>query len=304
MENKVYDIIAVGAGAAALSAGLYAARYKLDVLLVGHIPGGTGGTAHEIQNYPGFESIGGMELMNKMLEQTKKNGAEVKQELVKEIRKEGDTFEVRTEKNTYKSKKIIFATGSERQKLGLEGEENYVGRGVSYCATCDAGFYRDKVAGVVGGSDAALTAALLLAQFAKKVYILYRRDKFTRPDQTWVEQVEKNDKIEVMFNTKVEKLIGENVLEKVEIIVEGEKRELDLNGLFIEIGSAPNTELAQKLGIELEGTEIKVDKDQKTNVEGVFAAGDVTNGPFKQIVTANAEGAIAAYTAYKELGKK
>jgi len=300
MANKTYDLIIIGAGAAALSAGLYASRYKLNTLIIGQIPGGTGGTAHEIQNYPGFESISGMDLMMKMLEQTKKNGAEFKQEVVKDIKKE-KIFEITTDKEKYKAKKIILATGSERKKLGIKDEKNYVGKGISYCATCDSGFYKDKVVGVVGGSDAALTAALLLSNFAKEIYLIYRRDKFIRPDQTWVEQVKKDKKIKIMFDTKISKLIGKEKIEGVEIETKGKKKNLVIDGLFIEIGSVPNTELAQKLGLKFENGEIIVDKNQKTNIEGVFAAGDITNNPFKQIVTANAEGGVAAFTAYKEL---
>ena len=302
--EKIYDFIIIGAGAAALSAGLYAARYKMKTLIIGQIPGGTGGTAHEIQNYPAFEKIGGMDLMMKMLEQTKNNGAEFKQELVQEIKK-GDVFEVVTNKETYKSKKILLATGSERRKLGIDNEGEYVGKGISYCATCDSGFYKDKITAVIGGGDAALTAAILLSKFATKIYLIYRRESFVKPDQTWVEQIEKDNKIEVMFNSKVSKLIGEEKIEGIEVEIKGNKnKELKIDGLFIEIGSTPNTELAERLGIEMDNGEIKVDKHQKTNIDGVFAAGDVTNNPFKQIVTANAEGAVAAYTAYKELGKE
>ncbi|MCA9487488.1 MAG: FAD-dependent oxidoreductase [Nanoarchaeota archaeon] len=300
MTKKVYDLIIVGAGAAALAAALYAARYKLTTLMLGQIPGGTSGTAHEVWNYPGFDKISGMELMMKMIEQVKMNGAEFKQETVQDIKK-GKKFTVKTDKETYEAKKIILATGSERKKLGIHGEKDYVGKGISYCATCDSGFYKDKIAGVVGGSDAALTAALLLARFAKKVYIIYRKDKFTKPDQTWVEQVEKEKKIEIIFNAEVSKLIGKDKIEGVEIEIEDKKEKLKLDGLFIEIGSTPNTELAQKLGIELDKGEIAVDKNMKTNVEGAFAAGDITNNPFKQISTAVGEGSIAAYSAYKEL---
>ena len=142
---------------------------------------------------------------------------------------------------------------------------------------------------------------MLLARFAKKVYIIYRKDKFTKPDQTWVEQVEKEKKIEIIFNAEVSKLIGKDKIEGVEIEIEDKKEKLKLDGLFIEIGSTPNTELAQKLGIELDKGEIAVDKNMKTNVEGAFAAGDITNNPFKQISTAVGEGSIAAYSAYKEL---
>lgn len=300
--KKIYDLIIVGAGAAALAAALYAARYKLKTLVIGEIPGGTSGTAHEVCNYPGFEKISGMELMMKMLSQIKNNGAEFLQGTVQDIKKEKN-FLAKTEKETYEAKKIIISTGSERKKLGITGEKEFVGKGISYCATCDAGFYKEKIVGVVGGGDAALTAALLISIFAKKVYIFYRKDKFTRPDRVWLEQVEKNKKIEPIFNSEIEKLIGKEKIEGIKVKINNKEKKFELDGLFIEVGSTPNTELAQKLGVKLDKGEIIVDKNMKTNISGIFAAGDITNNPFKQISTAVGEGSIAAYSVYKELMK-
>lgn len=298
-----YDLICIGAGPAGLAAALYAARYRMNVLVIGQAPGGTAATAHEVCNYPGFDKISGPDLMMKMMNQVKALDVVIKQEEVMDIVKE-DIFRVKTNRGEYSSKKIIIATGSQPRKMGVEREDELTGFGVSYCATCDAGLFKNKVVGVVGGGNAALTAALLLSKFAKKVYIFYRKPSFFRAEKVWVEDAESNDKIESMFETTVENLIGEKKLEKVEVNQKGNVKEIALDGLFVEIGGISNIKLAKTLGIKLEGEYIIVDKEQKTNVHGVFAAGDVTNNPLKQITTACGEGSIATFIAYKEIIKE
>jgi thioredoxin reductase (NADPH) len=293
-----YDLIIIGSGPAGLTSAVYAARYKLNILVIGQLPGGLAGEAHEVCNFPSYGKVGGMELMMKMIKQVQDFKVQIKNEEVQDLKKEKDSFEVKTNKETYSAKKIIIATGSERRKLGIKREKELTGKGISYCATCDSGFYKDKVAGVIGGSDAALTAALLLAKFAKKVYIIYRKDKFFRAEPTWIEEVSKTKNIEPIFDAEVEELIGEKGLEKVKL---KDGKEIALDGLFIEVGSVPNIQLAEKLKLKLDKGHIAVDKEQKTNTEGVFAAGDITNNPLKQIVTACAEGAIASQTAYQEI---
>ena len=294
MKDK-YDVIIIGSGPAGLSSAIYASRYRLKTLVIGALPGGLAATAPDVCNYPGFVQLTGMELMMKMINQVKELEVEIKNENVTEIK---TGFEVITNSGKYSAKKIIIATGSERKKLGIDQEKELTGRGISYCATCDAGFYNDKIAGVVGGSDAALTAALLLAKFAKKVYIFYRKDKFFRAEQVWVEKVEETKNIEVVFNSEVTKLNGDKKLESIET---NSGKTFELDGLFISVGSRPNVELVGPLGVEVDGLYIKTDKSQKTNVDGIYAAGDVTNNTFKQIVTACGEGAIAAHTAYDEI---
>ena len=296
-----YDLFIVGAGAGAMTAAVYAARYKLKVLVVGTSLGGMTGWAHKVCNFPSYTEIKGMELMKKMMDQVKALGVEIKQGTVEEVKKIAEGFEIKTNKENYFAKKILIATGSERKNLGLENEMRLIGKGVSYCATCDAGFYKNKIVGVVGGSDAAVTAAILLAKFATKVYIIYRKDKFTKAEPTWVEELEKESKIETLFNSEVVGIIGEDKLESIKL---KNGKELKLDGFFIEVGSEPNLKLAEQLGLELEGKFISVDKNQKTSVEGVFAAGDITNNPLKQTVTACAQGATASYTAYNEIQKR
>jgi thioredoxin reductase (NADPH) len=299
MEN--HDLIIIGTGPGGYSAAIYGARYQMDVLLIGGVPGGIAGTAHDIRNYPGFPQISGMDLSMKMMEQAKELEVPIIQDIVTELKKTDEGFLVKTKDKEFLGKKLILATGTERRKLGLNREDELVGRGISYCATCDAGFYKDKVVGVVGGGDAALTAALLIAKFATKVYIIHRKEKFTKAEVSWVHEAENNEKIEFVFNSEVSELIGENKLEKVKL---KDGKEIELDGLFIEIGGSPNTELLEELEIELENGSVKVDNAQRTNVPGVFAAGDLTNRPFKQIVCAAGDGATALSTAFKELEKE
>lgn len=297
---RIYDFIIIGSGPAGLSAAVYSARYGLDTLVIGVLPGGLAGEAYEICNFPSYGKVHGFELTSKMINQVKSLGVEIKPEKVNKIEKK-EFFEISTTKEKYFSKKILFATGSERKSLEIDREKELTGKGISYCATCDSGFYKEKIAGVVGGGNASLTAALLLSKFAKKVYIFYRRDKFSKAERAWINEIEKNEKIEPHFNSSVTKLIGKDKLEAVEI---NNKEIIELNGLFIEIGSEPQASLAKEMGVNLENGEIIVDTTQKTNVEGVFAAGDVTNNHLKQIVTACAEGAVAANSAYEEISQE
>lgn len=297
--SKRYDLIIIGAGPAGLTAALYAARYKVNVLVIGILHGGTATKAHKICNFPSYENVGGVELMLKIINQVKNLGVEIKQEEVINIDKES-FFKIVTNKGKYFSKKIIIATGSNRTKLGIEREDELTGKGISYCTACDANFYKGKIVGVVGGGNAALTSALLLAKIAKKVYIIYRKDKFSKAEPMWVDEIKKKKKIVSVFNSEVQKLIGKEKLEEVEI---SSGKRIKLDGLFVEIGGISNIKLAKLIGIKLEGNYIKVNQEQKTNVEGVFAVGDVTNNPLKQIVTACSEGAVAGFSVYKELMK-
>ncbi len=297
MNNKIYDVIIVGAGPAGLTAGIYAARYRMDALIIGKILGGLAGTAHEVCNFPSHEKISGAKLMVEMIAQVKKLGVEIKNEEVMHVK---DSFEVITNKGKYKAKKIILATGLERKMLGLKGEKEFLGKGVSYCATCDANFYKDKTVAVIGGGDAALDTALLLSKVAKIVYVIYRQNIFYRAKEAIIQSVLDSTKVKTILNSAVTKLIGKERLEEIEI---NGKDKLKVDGVFIEVGSIPGIELAEKLNIKLEGNYIKTDKRQRTNVGGVFAAGDVTNNAMKQIVTACAEGAVAVNSAYEELTK-
>ncbi len=293
-----YDLMIVGSGPAGLTAAVYAARYKIKTLLIGEQIGGLAAEASEICNFPSYKKISGVELTQKMRRQVEDFGIEIKNSLVDSIEKFDSLFLVKTTSEEFKAKKIILTTGTEKRKLGLENENKLLGRGISYCATCDAAFFRNKVVGVVGGSNAALTAALLLSKFANEVYIIYRKDRFFRAEPMWIEEIEKNKKIKLVFNTNITELIGKDKLEAVKL---DNGKKLKLDGLFVEIGSVSNSKLSNKLGIELEEGYIKVDKKQKTRIKGVFAAGDITNSPLRQIIVACSQGAVAANSAYEEI---
>jgi len=297
-DGAVRDLIILGTGPAGLTAAVYGARYMLDTVVIGSSAGGQIAEAHKVCNFPTYENISGMELTKKMVEQVKALDVPVLVENVEDITKEGDLYKVKTNKTTHIGKKVIYSLGSAKKELGAPGEKDYVGRGVSYCATCDGAFFRDKTVAVVGGSDAALTASLLLADYAEKVYIIYRKDHFFRGEPVWVKEVEENPKIESLFNTQIKQIIGKNMVEGV--ILQDDTK-LDVDGIFIEIGSNPNTGMPGKLGVDLEKNFIKIDCLQRTNVNGFFAAGDVTNIPLKQAITAASQGAIAANTAYEEI---
>ncbi len=301
----VYDLIIIGAGPAGLSAAIYASRYNLNVLVVGDEPGGMAAEAYKVENYPGFKSVSGMELMNKFKEQV--NGlVDIKQEKIIELKKENN-FVITAKDRVYKSKAVIVASGTKRRKLNIKGEKEFLGRGVSYCATCDAAFFRDKVVGVVGGNDAAAMSALLLAEYAKKVFIIYRKEKI-RAEPLRVSQLEKNKKITIINNTNVIAVNGDKMMNSVTLDKEfNENKELALDGLFIEIGSVPSIVLTKKLSINLdEEGYVIVDSAQKTNIEGIYAAGDITtnSNKFRQIITAASEGAIAAHSVYEFLKDK
>jgi len=300
-KENVYDLVIVGGGPAGLSAAIYAGRYKMNTVVISGSIGGTITLAHAVCNYPGFIEISGMELMNKITEQVEALGVPIYYEKVMDIKKEKNDFIINTDTRTLKAHKVLLALGNTRRELGLNKEKELIGKGISYCATCDGGFFKNKVVGVVGGSDAAVTSALVLADVATKVYIIYRKDKL-RAEPSWSELVLKNPKIEVLFNTEVTELLGENKLSGVKFQT---GKELSLDGLFIEIGAVPNTSLLSNLDVSLdEFGFIKVDRDQKTNVPGLFAAGDITNASeLKQVLTAEAQGTIATFFAYKELKK-
>ncbi len=305
--SSVYDVLIVGAGPAGLTTAIYTTRYNLDVLVLGVKQGGLIADAHKVCNYPGFPEIDGSELGEKIKDHAVEYGAEVKMEMVDKIDKKKGVFVVKTNfGEEYKAKTVVLATGTERRKLGLEEEDQFLGSGVSYCATCDGRFFENKIVGVVGGSDAAATAALYLSDLAEKVYIVYRRDEL-RCVEAWKNQVTDTDNIEVVYENEVVSLRGGDNLEAVELTQPyKESKELKLDGLFIEIGSVPNTDISENLGLDVDKKGyIKVSDDQRTSLDGVWAAGDITDNSnhFQQVITANAEGAVAAESIYKYLKK-
>jgi len=307
----MYDVIIIGGGPAGLSAAVYASRFKMKTLLITPVIGGNVNEAFLIENYLGFKSIQGGELAQKFAEHASAYGAEIKTgERVVKIEKANGYFTITTDiGNIYDGKTLILATGLKKRKLGIPGEEEFKGKGVSYCAVCDAFFFRDKVVAVIGGGASAITGALKLAEVAKKVYVIYRRGKENlRAEPIWIERALSNPKIEFIFHTNVKEIRGN---ESVNCVILDNPYKgndtLDVEGVFIEIGSIPDLNLPKQVGLETDedGT-IKVNEDCSTNVEGVFAAGDITTGSnrVRQIITAAAEGAIAAISVFMYLKRK
>jgi thioredoxin reductase (NADPH) len=304
-----YDLIIIGAGPAGLSASIYASRYGIKHIIIGSLLGGQISETHLIDNYPGIEDCSGFEFSQKLGNHAKKYGVEILPKKVVEIKSIGGSasqmeakplalFEVALESGEkLQAKTILLGTGTQKRLLNVEGETEFLGKGVSYCATCDGFFYKNKTVAVVGGNDSAAGAALHLANVAEKVYIIYRQEKL-RAEKFWTDAIEKNEKIEVVYNTNVIKVSGENKLQTVKLDKEyQDKTELNVDGLFIEIGSDPKIDFAKNLGITVDSDGyIEISTDGKTTVAGIWAAGDITTGSdkFKQVLTAASEGAIAA----------
>jgi len=292
--EKTYDLIVLGGGPTAIGCAIYAARFAMDVLVVGKTFGGLIATTHIVENYPAITSISGQGLMDMFKDHMDSLSIPYISDQIRSIDKVDDYFELRSFFQKFKAYSICIATGSERRKLGIPGEEEYAGRGVSYCATCDGPFYKDKVVCVLGGSDSAAKEALFLAQNTKKVYIIYRGEEI-RAEPINKKRVLENEKIEIIYKTNVVEIKGEG---NVKFVVFDNDKEFDVDGVFVEIGSIPNSDLAKKIGVETnEKGEIKINRKSETNVPGIFAAGDVADAPFKQAITGVAEGVIAAYSA-------
>lgn len=298
-----YDTIIIGAGVSGLSAAMYSGRFNMKTLVIGDLPGGVITTTDIVENYPGFKRLTGIELANKIKEHAQEYASvEIKSGTVKEVEKKGEDFIVKTSSETYTGSTIIFATGTKWKKLEKPGEEEFANKGVHYCALCDGYFYKDKVVAVIGGSDSAAKDALVLTQNAKKVYIIYRREKI-RPEPINYERVMNNPKIEIINNTNITEILGDTSVKKVKLDNPyNGSDELELEGVFVAIGHIVLSDLAKPLGVELnQKNEIKIDRNAKTNVEGVYAAGDVVDTGFKQAITGVAEGVLASYSAYQHV---
>lgn len=301
-EKKMRDLIIIGAGPAGLGASIYASRYKLDHIIIGNEIGGQVVEASEIENWAGEVSIPGKTLMEKFEHHARHLGVKIVQADVSSVSKNEEGFEVSVGAEKYSAKGLILALGMKARKMNVPGEDKFVGKGVSYCATCDAMFFRDKDVVVVGGGDAAATAAIHLAEFAKKIYLLYRDAYNWEP--SWDEQLKNNPKVEILCCSNVAEILGDQKVSGIAYESPDGRKELEVQGVFIEVGTTPGVAIAQGLGVGLdEQSYIIVDQTQATNVENVYAAGDVTTGSnkFRQIITAVAEGAVAAGSIYKKL---
>jgi len=302
----MYDLVIIGAGPAGLTASIYASRYHLAHLVIGIQPGGTIAHATRVENFPGFKVISGKELGAKMVEQVKSLGTEVLLKAAGRIENKNSVFTLLTEDSqNYESQALIVATGTERRELNIPGEHEYLGKGVSCCTACDAAFFKEKTVVVIGGSDAAVSGAIHLSQFAQKVYIIYRGEAL-RAEPAWLEAAEKESKIEVILKTNLKEIKG-NGSKVTRVILDSPYKGSDLlslDGVFIECGGVPGTSLLIPLGTELDKDGfIRVNEFMETNVPGLFAAGDFTTAGkvLQQVITACAQGATAAASAYKFL---
>lgn len=308
MKSNQYDLIIIGAGGTGLSSAMYAARLGLKTLVLGtshstELPiGGVITTTDMVENFPGFKNISGVELTKRIEEQTRSYDlVKIMEEKALEIEKSNHCFFVKTGKNSYQTKTILFATGTKWKKLDVPGSMEFEKKGVYYCALCDGPLYRNKTVAVVGSGDSAVKEALVLSRYAKKVYVVVRGDK-VHPEPINLDRLKKNKKIEVILNTNIAEIKGENVVKKIILdkAYKG-KKEMKLDAIFIAIGHIPLSDLAKSIGVKLnEKGEIKINHETaETNIKGIFAAGDVTDTQFKQLIIGVADGCSAAYFAYE-----
>ncbi len=303
--NKLYDTIIIGSGVTGLAAGMYAGRLGMKTLVIGEAPGGTITLTNVVENYPGFKKITGQELADNIKEHALdyKEFVELKDGRVTKIERknEKEAFTLFLEEEVVYGKTIIFATGTKWKELKVPGHDEFRNKGVHYCALCDGFFYRNKIAAVVGGSDSAVKDALVLAEHAKKVYLIIRGDQL-KAEPINIKRVGNNEKIEVVTNTNIIKITGD---EKgvTKVILDkpyNGNNELELEGIFIAIGHIALSDLAKTLNVTLnEKGEIKINRNAETNIPGVYAAGDVTDSHFKQAITGVSEGVTAAHSVYE-----
>ncbi len=301
--SDIFDTIIIGAGSAGLPAGMYASRYKLSNIIIGEIPGGALATSHCVENWPGVQSESGKSIMESFADHARSAGSTILQERVETVAKNGEyNFTVTTTSGTeYKSKTVILATGNQYKKLGVPGEIEFIGQGVSYCATCDGNFFRGLSVAVVGGGNTAITEALYLAEIAREVHIFVRTDK-VRAEDIWVEKAKKHSNIIFHYFTEVAEIQWDMMGMKSVLLKDGST--LPLDGIFIAVGNVPYTGLVDHLSPEkdAEGC-IVVDKRQETTVKWLYAAGDVTtnSNKFRQTIMSAAEGCLAANSVHEDI---
>jgi thioredoxin reductase (NADPH) len=305
-SGETYDVLVLGGGPAGMTAAIYTQRYGLKTIVVAKSIGGTANLAGEVENWPAFSGPGA-ELMRQIRKQAEGFGATFLEAEVKKVDRADGGFVLQLENREIKGKSLIIALGTENKRLNVPGEKEFLGKGVSYCATCDGNFFRGKEVVVVGGADSAAKAALFLASICKKVTIVYRKHEM-RCEPVSLSKICKTPNIEIIYYAQPTEIFGDKKVKGVKIVVEEKEgksveKTIPADGVFIEIGATPVGEVVKPLGLVLEKDYIVTDKAAKTSVEGVFAAGDVTNNTMKQMVTAAAEGAIAAKGVHEFLLK-
>lgn len=303
----MYDAIIIGGGPAGLTAGIYTGRANLKTLIIeAAIPGGNAALTDQIDNYPGFpEGILGSDLMNRFREQAERFGVELLMAEVVKIENHPEGKKIITGEGEYWCRAVIIASGVKRRELGVEGEQEFLGRGVSYCATCDGAFFNGYPVAVVGGGDSAIKEALFLAGIASKVYLIHRREEFRATSKRDLETLLAHDKIELKLNKVVAKITGDSIMRKVILhdVQKGEKEFLEVEGLFVSIGMIPDVQFLMGL-METENGYIVTDENMQTSVEGIFAVGDVRAKQARQVATAVGDGAQAGMAVSEYLSNK
>ncbi|HLR40430.1 MAG TPA: thioredoxin-disulfide reductase [Virgibacillus sp.] len=301
-EEHIYDVIIAGAGPAGMTAAVYASRANLETLMIERgIPGGQMADTEDVENYPGFDHVLGADLSNKMFEHAKKFGAEYAYGDIKDVIDHGDYKLVKAGNKEYKTRALIITTGAQFKKIGIEGEEELTGRGVSYCAVCDGAFFKERELVVIGGGDSAVEEGMYLTRFAKKVTIVHRRDEL-RAQKILQDRAFKNDKVEFIWDTVANTINGpEGKVSSVSLenVKTGEKYDFPTDGVFVYIGMVPLSEPFKSLNIINEEGYVPTNENMETSVPGVFAAGDIREKELRQIVTATGDGSIAAEAAQK-----
>lgn len=296
-----HELIIIGAWSAGYPAGMYASRYKIKNIIIGAQPGGALATSHKVENWPGVLSAPGKEIMDSFKDHALTSGTEIVNEMVTDLEKVGDIFHVKTGSGKeFSAKYVIIATGNSHKHLWVKGEEAFLGKWVSYCATCDGNFFKNMTVVVAGWGNTALTESLYLADICKKVYLVHRRDTF-RAEDTWVEQAKKRENIEFVLNEQIEEIAGWFFMEKV-ILKSG--RELPAEWIFVAVGTNPNVQVVEKLSPQKdEEWCLIVDKRQQTSISGLYAAGDVTtnSNKFKQTIMSAAEWCLAANSVHEDI---
>ena len=295
-----YDVIIIGSWSAGLPAGMYASRYKLKNLIIGAQAGGALATSHKVENWPGVLSASGKEIMDNFKEHALTSGSEILQDTVSHIEKIDGGFLVKTPSKAFQTRFVVLATGNTYKKLWLQSEADFLGRGVSYCATCDGMFFKNRNIVIVGGGNTALTEALYLAEIGEKVFIVHRKDTF-RAENIWIEQAQKCENIEFVLNEEVDHLEGDMFLERV-VLKSG--RVIAADWFFVAIGSDPSTKLVAHLDLKMDNEWcLVVDARQETSLKGFYAAWDVTtnSNKFKQTIMSAAEGCLAANSIHEDM---
>ncbi len=304
--KDTYDVIIIGAGAAGMTAAIYTSRRMLKTLIISKDLGGQASLATEVENYPGFiDAISGFEIMQKFNQQAKKFGVEFVFDEVKTIQSQNNVFQVETNLQIYKSKTIILAFGLTPRDLNVLGEEKFKGRGVSYCATCDALFYKNKIVSIIGGGNAALDATLLLSKIAKKVYLIHRRNEF-RGDEILIQKIKKQKNVQFILNSIIKEIKGDEFVKSIIVnnVDDKKEKEVETNGVFIEVGYEVKADFVKNLVDLDEKNQVITNKNCETSHLGIFAAGDATDILYKQIVISAGEGAKAGLSAYKYIQEK